>query len=246
MIPSLVLCAVVSGRSPVEQPAEAIERVIKANSNQLCAKGKISLLVKSSQDSLKVNTDFQYLSPNKVYIRQDSLGKSRRYTLLVSDGKSFVYSPQQLTQVPAKTDFIAEPVRDAKGDLLVVRDMYTVAQTFFIDRSIPLDIVMGRVDNSMHLSKILTDLKFGEDVVVGEEKLKTINGLMRVDYNSPAAIPFQMVIGENKIYQMVTKESFVDDSKRTQIITFNWTVDYALNDEKVLDEKLFVLPQPGR
>lgn len=246
-IAALVLSTTLSSPA-VEQQAAAqkVITMIKKYQNKLCANGNITWTVQSPKDSLKVRTDFQYLRPNKIWILQQSVGgSSRKSGTIVCDGKYFVYRPDNKTTIETRRDLVKEPVREARtGRLLTIDEIFIIGSTGLLDRSVPLDIVMGRLDNVDHLDRLLGDVKPAGEATVNGKECDLYSGKMRRVYNADPTIPYTLAISKsNELIQMKTVETIMGENKQAVTFHMTWDVSVTLNDEKQIQQKFFALPR---
>ncbi len=249
MISSLVALssfAVLTNPSVAQDAAAAkVIAMVKHYQDRLCANGNITWTIESPKDSLKVRTDFQYLRPNKFWLLQQSVGGSRRTGSIISDGKYFVYKPVNEDRVPSKKDYVMEPIKEARsGKLLTVDEIFIVGAPGLIDRSVPLDIVMGRPDNVAHLDKLLGVVKISGTEQVNGQECTIITGTMRTIYTAAPSIRMTMAISkENELVQLKTVESIAGDNKQPITFHMTWDVSVTVNDEKQIQQKFFKLPK---
>ncbi len=224
-----------------------IKRGIEVYKDKLSSKGKIVWTVKSKDVSEQIVTDFQYLRPNKVYVRQDQLFGSKAHSLLVSDGKNIVYSPGSNLNKTATSEYVFEPVfQERTKKLLMVEDIITIGQVGFIDRSIALDLIFDRDDNFIHLNGILTKVELGDPGKINGVDCSIVVAKMRIDYNSEPTIPIQFAFNEkDELVQIKTVEQ-ISDGKTNREFVMTWDVTAIINDESVLDAKKFILPKPDK
>lgn len=252
MISTLVVAHAIAflPSATVSQDVNAQKRfvdMIERYQNKLCASGTIVWTVKSPKDSLKVKTDLQYLNPNKVYINQTMTGgrEGAKNRFIVSDGKAFAYFPVNESVVQSNSKVFAEPVKEPRtGKLQTTKEIYIIGAKGLLDKSTPLDIVMGRPDNLAHLDRLIATVEDGGRADVNGQTCRVLKGKMRTMYDAPPSIDFTVSISaKNDLVQMQTVERFKADNGQTITMLMIWDVDVTVNDEKAIKSSLFKLPK---
>lgn len=221
--------------------------MIERYQNKLCASGTIVWTVTSPQDSMKVKTDLQYLSPAKVFINQQSIGGAQsKRKFLISDGQRFVYQIKNTDKVHSNSDTFTEPIREPRtGKLLTKDEVYIIGAKGLLDNYIPLDIVMGRPDNLAHLDRLIAKgLQDGGRADVNGQTCRVLKGRLSTKYDEVPSIDFTVSISaENDLVQMQTVERYKVDNGQTVAILMTWDVNVKVNDEKAVKTSLFKLPK---
>lgn len=234
-------------QSAEELGINQLKSTISAYKDKLSVAGKILWSVEGGQDKGKVSTVFQYVRPNRAYVRQNQGFGSKKESLLVCDGKLVVFTQNSALAQMNDTKYVFEPVKNPRTKkLLELESIYTIGQVGFLDRNIALDIIFDRDDNFIHLNGILADVKKEESKMVNGKNCSIVTARMRVNYNAEANIPIQFAFDEkNLLVQIQTKESF-NVGNKTESFMMTWDIETRVNDESAIDEKLFTLPVPDK
>lgn len=147
---------------PQEQQAnpagQLVSKMLQHYSDAKSLTGTITYTATDGTGQAQLVTTLAYDKPSRLYVLQKKGGKEPKQWLIVSDGKKFSYDvPDDL--VGSQSRHVTEPVRQTVIDdatskpVLVNYDIgriYTVGAPGLGDRSVPLDIAIGRREDLQH------------------------------------------------------------------------------------------------
>lgn len=150
MLATLAVSFALAG-SPVQgNPGSAlVSKMLQYYSGAKSITGTITYSATDGAGKVQVVTTLQYERPSKLYIRQVKGGQHPLRWLVVSDGKTFSYGHNPDSLDPLQ-DRLREPVQQGTTTY-DVNSIYAISATEGLgDRSIPLDIAIGRHEDLAH------------------------------------------------------------------------------------------------
>ncbi|MBS1718129.1 MAG: hypothetical protein JSS72_10415 [Armatimonadetes bacterium] len=220
-------------------PAQLLTRVFMRYMTAERLTAKITLKVTTGMgDSGVMDTIIQYEKPSLVYIKQ-SQGSENKY--IISDGKMFTY-PRPPYVHGDSSQFI-EPVVN-HGFPLDTRDIYGVGAVALLDRSIPLDILMGRAVDVKQAATCWIDLRDAGTVDYNGVVARRIVGRWRPEPTGDEAGKYEILIDEKtlsllhyKVQQMISPA----DQKGRILTPTTYTSDYSITSDTTspVDRSLF-------
>lgn len=219
------------------KPSAIISKMIERYSTAKTITGTIKLRqgVKDAAPG-SVVTILQFDKPSKLYIQQTLRASEGGSWLIVSDGKRFSYDAPELPFV-RKGQRLVEPLAQPGAEPLDIRGVYSVAGQTLEDRSAPLDIALGRLQDLQLFTSQLVTLEYLGKAKIGEQEVTVIGGGWRPYNTAPPAEPmpasgrFEIYIsdaGDLKRYivrQMVGRP----DGTNPFEVTSQWEVDLTVN-----------------
>lgn len=177
-----------------------------------------------------VQTEFQFESPSRLYIRQTPATSRVKPVNVVSDGTTFLYT------VPVGDGLIGEgePLREAvnrDGVLLTVRDMYAAASRSLIDRNTPLDLAFGRMEDLQFARRQWASLRLLAPVTVDGRELYRVGGEWRAYGEAEIEGSFEMLITRESdlVRFSVTRTVATTPGSPAETLTDVWDVAIQVN-----------------
>jgi|GEM_PF-851230 len=237
--------------------AELVSKMLAYYAEAKSMTGTITLTATANgQGNAQLVTTLQYELPSKLYISQVNGGPHLMRWLVTSDGKSFSYDrPDNLPLAPRQR--LVEPVYQAiptelNKDGTYVHRNYTVKEIYAVvardslgDRSVPLDIAIGRRDNLAHDDLTWMTVESGGKTTLNGVQANIVNGKWREFGNEATDLNhapgnYQMVITDEGRLLQYTISYLVGDLKGVQaMLRETWDVDLTVNGKP--DERLFQL-----
>lgn len=248
MIATLCLATALTSTPAIDQQQQGwnlLLKTVKTYQNKLCATGNIVWNIKSPKDGLRINTVFQYMNPNRVYIYQQMVGGAGKKGLLVSDGKFYVFRIPNNSTFYDNSPLQSAPVREVRsGRLLTVNEIYIAGAQGLLDNSLALDFVMGREDNDIHLKQSLANVTLDGEAKVNGQDCQIVKAMLRPIYTAPPTIPITFAINsKNELVQITDVESYKIDQNAPIKMNMTWDIEATVNDETKVQEGLFKLPR---
>jgi len=244
--------------APAQNPAaQLVSKMLAYYSNAPTMTGTITLTASDGKGQVQVVTHLQYQRPSKLYIRQEKEGRDPLQWLTVSDGKLFSYdSPANL---PGRQHRLIESVyqliaNEFTSDGSAVHRDYNVGEIYSVvaeaslgDRSVPLDIAIGRVEHLNHDVLTWMTVESGGKATLNGTDVNVINGKWR-EYGNQVSDPqyapgtYEMLITDGgKLVRYTIKRKVGPKESGGVLLTEAWDVDLTVNGKP--DPNLFRLPQ---
>ena len=195
--------------------------------------GDINMSQTADGHTVAVRTELQYQEPGKVFIRQTRKSSQPRAWLVTSDGVHFSYDrPQGVLGL--KNRFL-DAVESRQGPMSV-RDIYLAVSLSLGDKSAPLDIAFGRVEDLRVIKALWGNLTVAGQTDFNGKKVNLVHGGFRESFGGPLIGSLELLISDTgDLVRMKTVQTLVYGNV-TQPITVgtfwdvNLTVDGEVND----------------
>jgi hypothetical protein len=239
-------------------PAKLVSKMLRYYFEAQSLTGTIMYTATDGTGQVQVQTVLQFEKPSRIYLRQNKGGKTPQQWLLVSDGKHFAYDPpaQLQNDLTGSAPRLVEPVwqvvdKGPTGQIMgnySVRQIYAVEAPGLADRSIPLDVAIGRPEDLQHDNlQWMTVTADGQDSINGAPVTK-ITGKWReygnqvTDVNYAPGQYWMYIANDGKLIRYVVERSIPRDPQHpsftdTYKLRETWDVDLALNGKP--DPNLF-------
>jgi hypothetical protein len=177
---------------PVDQPAQIVSRMLAKYAKATSLTGEIVWTQQLKDTSIVTKTVIQFESPSKLYIGQERTGSDGKSVYVVSDGTQFSYPvPPDLPARPGERLF--EPVQ-LGNKAQSFRDIYGVVSRSLLDRSLPHDVAIARLEDLKFLREQWVTMEKSATAKVGDEELVVIRGSWRAYGSAPASGTYEMWI----------------------------------------------------
>lgn len=194
--------------------------------------GTITMSQHSGSREASVLTELQFQGPASLYIRQSlraSYGTDQY--LVTSDGKTFSYDLPD--GVPYKDRGIQGGLRVVEtcnpGRPLGVRDIFTATSSWLIDRSTPLDLIIGAADDLRFRNAQWVTADIVGRTNLGSTAVTVVGGQWR-DYPQYTTKQGRKIpVPPSATYQM-----FIDDEHRLLRYTEKTNVGATINNQQVV------------
>jgi hypothetical protein len=219
-------------------PGMIISQMIKKYNEATTLVGTILLKVEIAGQSTAVRTELQYEKPAKLYIKQSSGGRTSRTWYVTSDGKEFSYPTPYRPLLNDKQQQGSEPVSRPDGSRQDIRTIYSAAVEGLGDKSLPLDVAIGRQSDLVLLRDQLASAEYqGVRLVAGVEA-HIISGKWRSNATAHTTGIYTMAISktDDLLYYAISEYMMLDKGAQHELMT-EWTVDFKVNVP--VDQRLF-------
>lgn len=201
--------------------------------------GKILHSATGGGGTAGMETELQYERPSRLYLRQQKPGDPIDF-LITSDGKHFSYNApvRQLPYVDPKERMV-EPVQTPFA-LHTVPLIYAAGSDAIKDRSVPLDIAIGRTEDLQFVRATWANLLYVGLQSVNGKECHVIRGDHRVNGSSPVSGRFEIAVtAEYDLvrYQIIQRFAPPTNPEAMVDVLFNWDVSLEVNG--TVDPKLF-------
>lgn len=224
-------------------PAALVSRMLERYHGAQTLSGTIRFTQAAGPATLVIETVVQYEWPSQLAIIQRKTGKEPQTWRLISDGELFTYEiPPDLIagQAPAaggRPRRLFEKVVQ-NGVVHTVRDIYGIGARGLGDRSVPLDIAIGRRGDLQAVIEQWTDLRMLPDPT-GKGEFRVIGGGWRAYGRAPVSGEFELWLDEDlDLRRYVLRERVQPRSGApTYLVVSTWDVDLKIGGP--IDPALF-------
>ena len=264
MLATIAVSMVLFGQGqqvPVNISKQLIGKMLQYYADAKTMTGTITLTATDGGGQAQLETQFQFEKPSKLYIRQAKGGANPVQWRVTSDGAMFSYdSPDVLpggeqggAQRPRLLESIDQVVADQyvkgpngkpvpKHENYDVKKIYAVAAASIGDRSVPLDIAIGRSEDLHHDVLTWMTVESNGKVSVNGVEGSSIVGKWR-EYGDQETDPrnargeYELVItDEGKLLRYTIVQNIGQANKFAQLREI-WNVDLIVNGKP--DSSLF-------
>ncbi len=253
MLATLAVSVVLTGGAPAQQsPAgKLVSKMLQLYASAQSLTGTITLTASDKNGKAQLVTKLQYQKPSKLYIRQDKGGRQPQTWLVTSDGMAFSYDPPDnlpLAQPGRVKEKVRQLVpnevdRDSKGNPIPVYRDYEVGQIYAVaavgslgDRSTPLDIAIGRIEDLSHDKATWMTMQWGGKVTFNGVEANLIKGKWREygdQVSDPAYAPgdYEMIVTDDgKLLRYGIAQMMSGNGIQAEV-NLVWDVDLRINDK---------------
>jgi hypothetical protein len=198
-----LLTLALAAQNPTTAPVNAsqiLSQAIAHYNSAATAAGTITMSQETMGHRVVIQTTLQFERPAKLYIRQDLQAKTGNQSWLVtSDGAFFSYDrpAEGLSPIGNQAKRLVEPVAYEGRSPFSYRDIYKAAASSIRDRSTPLDIIIGDMEDLKFLRAQWATVEYGGKHQVGDEMVHVVQGQWREYGGAPASATYQFLIAEN-------------------------------------------------
>ena len=241
---ALTLGAVVQD---VPDPASTVSQMLSRYAGVKALSGTIRLTQTAGSETLVLDTKFQFEKPSKVFVLQTLRAQNPAEWMIVSDGKNFVYTLPD-AQLGRMGQRLMEPVNQ-NGVLLGCKDIYFCGTYSLRDKSAPLDIAFGRIEDLRYIKNQWATLRFIRSETIEEEPVWVFGGQWRENGGAPITAEYRMFITRNydlRKYVIFSRQAIPVPNRpgATQVVDIYTTYNVNFKQDGELDQALFQLPPP--
>jgi hypothetical protein len=179
---------------------EVVSNLLTRYNAAVSVVGNIKFVQSYKGVSVTTDTALQYEKPSKLYAKQVRPGEDP--WLVTSDGQLFSYSAPLLGGFQ-KGKRLIERV-DQLGKLLTVREIYGASLARILDRSAPMEIAIGRLEDLRLIRNQWASMQLGEPDPKGN---KVVTGKWREDGGSTPSGTYEMLVSpEGDLLRYTIKE----------------------------------------
>lgn len=235
MIATAICVALLSrGSAPQANPGKYLSAMFARYYAAKTLVGTITLTQGVGSESGVVETMLQYERPAKIYVGQRLKTASGRTWLLTSDGKHFSYDKPDVTD--HRGGRLVEAMKNKEGTL-DIGGIYAAAAQSLGDRSVPLDVAIGRRQDLDFVRRQWATVNAGDEVDVDGVKYLKIFGSWREYGDAVVTGKYAILVSaDGDLREYVVTEPIVVNGQETTV-TSSWSV--RLKVDATPDEKLF-------
>ncbi len=255
--------AVLAPTAPKQSAAsQLVSKMLQYYSSAQSLTGTILFTASDGAGKAQLLTTIQYEKPSKLYILQEKRGSQPMQWIVSSDGKYFSYAPPEYlasATFNSKPQRLIEPInqivpgeflKNAAGKTVPkyapydVRQIYAVAASSLGDRSVPLDIAVGRTEDLKHdVLTWMTVIGKGKTTLNGVEANLIVGGWRPygeaiADPNNPPGTYELYITDEGKLLRYTVTQLLGEAGNPTRLQE-TWDVGLTLNGKP--DQNLFRL-----
>lgn len=242
MITATLATVLLSG-SDQASPVQILSEMIGKYHYAAHLSGTIETTMKAGGQSEKIVTTLQFSSPNKIYINQVLASNPRLNIMAIADGVKFVYpKPSEVDEKTFSSGYLSEPIEQRGGGLLNVRSMYSILTAMLPDRSIPLDILMGRPVDLENVNLVLSDFEDGGTREYNGETVSVIFCRVKRTKDLPPTLKGVFFInGAYDLRYFKVYERAQDATGRILDFEMEYNVNARIGDSSVVNKELYDL-----
>jgi len=221
-----------------DKPTEMVGRMLAKYSKATTLTGEITWTQQVKESSIVTKTTLQFDLPSKLYIRQERGGASSKGMFVVSDGTTFSYPvPPDL---PSKLgERLSESVM-LGGKSQTVRDIYSVISKSLIDRSLPLDVSIGRLEDLKFLRSQWVTMEVSGTATIDNNEITIIKGQWRPYGQAPPSGTYEMWLTKgDELRRYVQREKLEIDRVGLVEVVGIWDCKLVVDGKP--DPDLFVI-----
>ncbi len=180
--------------APVVDANQLVSDMIAHYYNARTMSGTIVMTQVSGNKRAVCTTELQFAVPAKLYVRQSlQSAVDQQQWLVTSDGAYFTYDPP--TGVEGKR-LIEDCFQNNRQ--LTVQDIYVAASHSIYDRSTPLDLIIGRIEDLKYRKQQWVTLATLGTTKIGDTDVTVVGGDWREYGKAPVGATYQMMIDGQK------------------------------------------------
>jgi len=173
-----------------DKPTELVGRMLAKYAKATSLTAEITWTQQVKDSSIVTKTALQLEAPSKLYIRQDRTGASAKSVFVVSDGTTFSYPvPPDLPSRPGER--LSEAV-SVGGRNQSFKDIYGVVSKALIDRSLPLDVAISRLEDLKFLRTQWVTMEISGTATIDNNEITIIKGQWRPYGQAPTSGTYEM------------------------------------------------------
>lgn len=229
----LALSALLSASQEVSASKLISEMFSKYSSAQTMT-GSIRLQQSVGQQGGVLLTDLQFERPGKLYINQTAQSPKSKSWLVTADGKRFSYQDP----IEGSSKRLIETMKP-EGKSLTIADVYTASSKSIGDRSVPLDIAIGRNEDLRFVSGQWASLQYAGSFETEGVQLHRIVGDWRAYGNAAVSGKFTLLMTQaHELKRYIVEETWQINGQSMPVMSV-WNVDLKLNG--AVDPSKFVV-----
>lgn len=221
---------------------EPASKTVSAMINALYAAksmtGQIDFVQSASGIQATVSTTFQYQSPSLIYIRQVRRSNDPAEALVTSNGTHFSYNFPKEPFQPMNKDRLIETVAQ-QGKMLTYRDIYVASSAGLLDRCVPLDLAIGRIEDLKYARNQWASMDWIQSTP-DANGLREIGGQYRQYGDAPVSGKYEIWVDkDNNLRRYVVREVYAFAGQSMGEVVSTWNA--KLNIDAKPDANLFKL-----
>ena len=234
------------GQAPTTDAAGIISKMFAYYNGTTSLSGTIHMTQSAAGHSVTLDTEIAFVAPSKLYIKQYLNGAEPKTWLVTSDGKVFSYDVPNTTRFAKSrpTARLMETVQPGPV-ALTYRDIYHATALSLGDRSVPLDLAIGSVEEMRAIRDQSATVVYGGHEDLNGVSVNVINGQWREYGRAPVSGTYQMMITDDgQLKRYSRKETLAIDEGNgarldPQQVTTVWDVNLQVNAKP--DESVFAV-----
>lgn len=203
--------------------------------------GTIVTTIKDRGKVATVTTRLQISSPDRFFFEQYSSVNPKLKVRAISDGKRYAYpAPRPTDPNMDTTTYLVEPVLQNNGLLMDYKAMYGIISETVVDRSVPLEIAVGRDKDLQTISSLLSKLRDGGTTEYKGETVNIVFGQFKPYPSASKSVNCAFFVnsaGDLRFFKV--QGSLPGADNKPVAIETEWDVSLKVNDQTAIDKKLY-------
>jgi hypothetical protein len=244
---ALAIAFVQPAPQQVNPASQLVSKMLAYYTDAQSLTGTILYTATDGQGKVQLQTTLQFERPSKLYIRQSKPGGGQQW-LVTSDGKYFSYdAPGHLLGVRqgsglvtgvegSRTTRLVEKVQQIDGVLDVGRIYAVAAYASLGDRSVPLDVAIGRKEDLKHDVLMWMTVESGGKVQVNGVDANLVKGGwrpygdMKAANGQPPGLYEMIITDDGKLLRYQVEQWIAADRGTPPFkLRETWDVDLTVN-----------------
>lgn len=203
--------------------------------------GTIVTTIKDRGKVATITTRLQISSPDRFFFEQYSSVNPKLKVRAISDGKRYAYpAPRPTDPNMDSTTYLVEPVLQNNGFLMDYKGMYGIISETVVDRSVPLEIAIGRDRDLQTITSLLSKLRDGGTTEYKGETVNIVLGQFKPYPSAPKTVDCAFFINSAGDLRFFKVQGTLPDANNKPIaIETEWDVSLKVNDQSAIDKTLY-------
>jgi len=215
-------------------PAKIVSDMLMKYREAKTLVGHISLTVSDGAGKSTILTNIQFAKPSKIYIKQSKVNDPKA-RVVTSDGVHFSYDLPDNPDIYVVNQRLIERVKNLRGEVQSVSDIYAIATAGLYDRSAALDIIMSRKEDLEFLNYQWASIEYRGKAEINGQPAHVIGGNWRPYGTAPVIGQYEFCIGEKgDLLKYLQRETYKINGV-TAVATFVYDVNVTIGATPIED-----------
>jgi hypothetical protein len=240
---SIAIAIAYSATTLIPGPAQILSEAMDHYYNAGNLSGTISTTLSEGKVVQHIQTQIQYSSPDRLYFDQTLASDPLARIRAIANGEHLVYpSPEDYDAKKNKRLYLVEPIYQNSGGLMTVKTMYSIFSRSVVDRSIPLEIAIGRDKDLQVISQLLSNFSDGGVRNYNGEDVSVVLCDVVHKVGSNFKMKGAFFINEKRDIRYFKAYGILKDERKRDV-EFNaeWIVNLDVNNKDAIKPELYNL-----
>ncbi|MFM9873651.1 MAG: hypothetical protein ACKVQS_09335 [Fimbriimonadaceae bacterium] len=240
---SIALAIAYTATTLTPGPAQILSEAMEHYYNAGNMSGTISTTLSEGTVVQKIQTQLQFSSPDRLYFEQTPASDPSAKILAISNGTHLVYpSPEEFDSRVTKRPYFVEPIIQKNGGLMTIQTMYSIFSRAVVDRSIPLEIAIGRDKDLQVIARLLSNFSDGGVRSYNGEDVNVVLCDVVHQVGSEFKLKGAFFINDKRDIRYFKVFGIMKDSNKKSVeFTAEWIVNLEVNNKDAIKPALYNL-----